>query len=322
MRLLSRIFFFVLSTTLGVGVVQAQPFPSKPVTIIVAYPAGGAADVIVRTLAHRLSTKWDKQVIIENRAGGGTQIAANAVAKSPPDGYVLLATGMETFAIRPFLDSKLSYGMTDFTPVSELGYSNQMLVVPADSPLKSIKDLIDKAQEAKGSLQYGTIGLGGSSHINMVLFESLAGVKMTPVHYRGGAPLLNDLLGGHVPMGFLSVTLVNPGINAGKLHALGVGSKTRLPQFPDVPAISESVDKFEAVSWFGLFAPAGTPAEVVSKINADIQQIFADPDFRDKFMTPNFLGANLGNPDQFSKYIGAEAGKWSKVISDAKLKIE
>ena len=223
----------------------------------------------------------------------------------------------------PFLHSKLSYDTKDFAPVSGLGYANQMLVVPTSSPLNSVQDLLAKAREEKGALQYGTIGLGGSSPINMVLFESLANVKLTPVHYRGGAPMLNDLLGGHIPMGLLSVTLVDQAIRSGKLRALAVGSSRRLAQFPDVPTVAESgVPKFEAVSWFGLFAPSQTPGNVVRKINSDVQKVFADREFQEKFLAPSFLEVIPGDPNDFSAYIKAEAAKWSKVIKDANLKVE
>jgi tripartite-type tricarboxylate transporter receptor subunit TctC len=315
MRTLLRLTWAFTFFALGAVVAHAQSYPSRQVQIIVAYPAGGAADLIMRSVASRLTQTWGQQIVIENRAGGGTQIAA--------DGQTLLATGMETFAISPFLHSKLSYDAKDFAPVSGLGYANQMLVVPASSPLTSVQDLLAKAREEKGALQYGTIGLGGSSHINMVLFESLANVKLTPVHYRGGAPMLNDLLGGHIPMGFLSVTLVDQAIRSGKLRALAVGSSMRLAQFPDVPTVAESgVPKFEAVSWFGLFAPSQTPGDAVRKINSDVQKVFADREFQEKFLAPSFLEVIPGDPNDFSAYINAEAAKWSKVIKDANLKVE
>lgn len=312
----------LLAGVVGAVAAHAETFPQRQVNVAVAYAAGGAADVIVRAVVNQLSSRWDKPIVVENKSGGGTQIAADFVAKSKPDGHTLLATGMETFAISPYIYSKLSYDVNDFAPVSGLGYSNQMLVVPASSPFKTIADVIAKAKEDGGSLQYGTIGLGGSSHINMVLFEQLAGIKLTPVHYRGGAPMLNDLLGNHVPMGFLSVTLVDQQIKAGQLRVLGVSSKERLPQFPDVPAINETVKGYEAVSWFGLFAPSKTPKETVSAINADFQKVFADPEFQKNFLAKNFLGTIPGDPNQFANYIKAESDKWSHVIKAANLKVE
>jgi tripartite-type tricarboxylate transporter receptor subunit TctC len=266
---------------------------------------------------------WGETVVVDNRGGGATQIAAKAVAQSPGDGYRLLVTGMETFAIAPSLyGSKLPYDRNDFIPVSSFGYSNQILVVPASSPLKNIADLLSEARKQDGGLQYGTVGIGGSSHVNMVLLESLAGVKLTPVHYRGGGPLLNDLVGDHVPMGFLSIVLVDQNIKAGRLRGLAVGSKGRLKELPDLPTVAETVPGFEAVSWFGLFAPKGTSAEIVQRINTDVQKIFADPEYKRKFLTPNFLNVLAGSPKDFASYIDAESAKWSAVIKAAHLKIE
>ncbi len=321
--MIARAFFVVLGLMLGASAAQAQSFPNRAVRIIVPYPAGGSVDNISRAVAPRLSAIWGQPIVIENRAGGATQIAADLVAKSGPDGYTLFATGMETFAINPYMLSKLSYDVKDFTPVSGYGLSNQILVVPSASPFKSMADLMSHARAKPGELNYATIGLGGSSHINMVLFESMTGLKLTPVHYKGGAPAVTDLLGGHVPSAFLSSQLVTQGILSGHIRPLAVGSKKRLAHHPNVPTVAESgVPGFEAVSWFGVWAPAGTPRDVVVKLNADIQKVFADPDFREKFLDKALLDAIPGSPEQFADFIKAEADKWSKVVKDANLKIE
>ncbi len=313
----------MLALALGATGVQAQSFPNKPIRVVVPYPAGGSVDNISRAVTPRLSAIWGQPVLIENKAGGATGIAAELVAKSPADGHTLFATGMETFAINPFMLAKLSYEVKDFVPVSGYGLSNQILVVPSSSPFKSLADVIAFARSKPGELQYATIGLGGSSHINMVLFENMTGLKLTPVHYRGGAPATADLLGGHVPLSFLSSQLVDAGIRSGHLRPIAVGSKTRLARLPDVPTVAESgVPGFEAVSWFGIWAPAGTPPDVVAKINADIQKVFADPDFREKFLDRAMLDSIVGSPQEFAQFIEAEAAKWSKVLKDAKLKVE
>jgi tripartite-type tricarboxylate transporter receptor subunit TctC len=313
----------IVCLALSATAAQAQSFPTKPIRIVVPYPAGGSVDNITRALQPRLSALWGQPIVIENRAGGATQIAADLVAKSPPDGYTLFATGMETFSINPYMLAKLSYDVKDFTPVSGYGLSNQILVVPSASPFKSLADVMTHARAKPGELNYATIGLGGSSHINMVLFESMTGLKLTPVHYKGGAPAVTDLLGGHVPLAFLSSQLVTQGIRSGHIRPLAVGSKARLNHHPDVPTVAESgVPGFEAVSWFGVWAPAGTPREVVAKLNADIQKVFADPDFREKFLDRALLDAITGSPEQFAAFIQAEAAKWSKVVKDANLKIE
>jgi tripartite-type tricarboxylate transporter receptor subunit TctC len=219
--------------------------------------------------------------------------------------------------------TKLSYNVNEFVPVSGYGLSNQILAVPASSPFRSLADVIAAARAKPGELNYATIGLGGSSHINMVLFESMTGLKLTPVHYRGGAPATADLLGGHVPLAFLSSQLVDPGIRGGQLRPIAVASKARLKQHPNVPTVAESgVPGFEAVSWFGIWAPAGTPRDVVIKINADIQKVFADPDFREKFLDRAMLDPITGSPEQFAEFIKAEAAKWSKVVKEANLRVE
>ena len=315
--------FVAACLALSAVVAQAQSFPTKQVRIVIPYPAGGSVDNITRAVAPRLGALWGQPIVIENRAGGATQIAADLVAKSPPDGYTLFATGMETFSINPYILAKLSYDVKDFTPVSGYGLSNQIFVVPSASPFKSLAEVMAHARAKPGELNYATIGLGGSSHINMVLFESMTGLKLTPVHYKGGAPAVTDLLGGHVPSAFLSSQLVDQGIKSGHIRALAVGSKARLRQHPDVPTVAESgVPGFEAVSWFGVWVPAGTPRDIVLKLNADIQKVFADAEFREKFLDRAMLDPIIGSPDQFAEFIKAEAAKWSKVVKDANLRID
>ena len=299
-----------------------ESYPTKNVRIVVSYPPGGAADLIVRAVFGKLEATG-YHVVVENRSGGATQVAAETVMRSPADGYTLFATGMETFAINPFIYSQLTYDPDNsFEPVSGLAYANQILVVPPESAIKDIPDLIQRAKAASNPLQYGTIGVGGSAHINMILFENLAHVKMEPIHFRGGAPLLTDLMGGHVSMGFLSVTLLYEQIASGRLRALGVGSKKRLAKLPNVPTIDESgVKGYEAVSWFGLFAPKGTPKDIVDKLNTDVQKVFADPSFKKQFLEPSFLEPILGNTTQFTAYIDSEKAKWKQVIKENGFKI-
>jgi tripartite-type tricarboxylate transporter receptor subunit TctC len=305
-----------------VGAAADEPYPNKIVRIVVSYPAGGAADLIVRAVSARLETTG-YHIVIENRSGGATQVAAETVMRSPADGYTLFATGMETFAINPFIYSQLAYDPDNsFVPVSGLAYSNQILVVPPESPIKDIPDLIQRAKTASSPLQYGTIGVGGSAHINMILFENLAHVKMDPIHFRGGAPLLTDLMGGHVSMGFLSVTLLYNQIAAGQLRALGVSSTKRLAKLPNVPTIDESgVKGYEAVSWFGLFAPKGTPQDIVDKLNADVQKVFADASFKEQFLEPSFLEPITGDTKQFTTYVDNEKAKWKHVLTENGFKI-
>ena len=208
-------------------------------------------------------------------------------------------------------------------PVSGLGAITQALVVHPSVPANTVAEFIALAKSKPGELNYGTLGIGSSSHLNTISFESMAGVRLTPVHYRGGAPALTDVIGGHTQVLFISVTLMNQPWKAGQLKALGVGGGKRVPQFPELPTIAESgLPGYQAVSWFGLFAPAGTPAEIVRNINADVQRILSDPTFEEKFLTPSFFEPILGPADAFAGYVRAEQARWSKIIADNKLSAE
>jgi tripartite-type tricarboxylate transporter receptor subunit TctC len=302
---------------------HAQGYPAKPVRVVVPLPAGGATDVITRAVSGRLSETWGQQIVIENKGGANTQIGAEAVAKSAPDGYTLLATSEATLAVNPFLYRKLAYEEKDFVPVSGLGIITQALVVHPSVPASTVAEFIALARSKPGELNYGTLGIGSSSHLNTISFESMAGVRLTPVHYRGGAPALTDVIGGHTQVLFISVTLMHQPWKAGQLKALGVGGGKRLPQFPDLPTIAESgLPGYEAVSWFGLFAPAGTSTDIIRKINVDVQHTLSDPTFQEKFLTPSFFEPILGSADAFAAYVKAEQGKWSKLIADNKVAAE
>src|SRR5690348_3129223 len=300
-----------------------QPYPTRPVRIVVAFPAGGATDVIARAVSQRLSEMWGQPIVVENKGGAATQIGTEFVGKATADGYTLLATSDATFAFNPSLYRKLAYDVNDFVPVSGLGIVNQVLVTSPGAPFKTVADLIASAKAAPRQINYGTMGAGTSGHINMAMFERMAGVELTPVHYRGGAPLVTDLLGDHVQTGFVSLTLVASQVKAGRLRALGVGSLRRSPQLPDVPSIAEAgLPGYDAVTWFGLFAPRATPPEIVSRINADIQRVLADTAFQEKFLAPSFFEPIKGSPQEFGAFIEHEATRWSKLIKDANLSVE
>jgi tripartite-type tricarboxylate transporter receptor subunit TctC len=304
------------------AVAQTQSYPSKSVTIVVAYPAGGATDIIARSVAHRLSNTWGRPVIIETRSGAGTQIAAAYVSKSAPDGYTLLATDAATFT-NSYLYSKLSYDPArDFVPATGLGIIHQALVVHPSFPARDVSELIELAKTRPGALNYATLGVGSSSHLSMEMFEGITGTKLSPVHYKGGAPALTDVIGGHVPMVFLSMTLTAQPSKAGELRMLGVGSTQRLAQFPDLPTIAETLPGYESVVWFGLFAPRGTPREIVAAINSEVQRILTDPEFRDTFLIPNFYEPLLGSAEQFAQFVQSDSTKWGVVMRNAKLSLD
>jgi tripartite-type tricarboxylate transporter receptor subunit TctC len=303
---------------------QAQNYPTKTVHIIVPLAAGGAADTITRAIAQRLTEVWNQQVVVENKPGANTQIGAQQVARSPADGYALLASAETTFVVNPSLYSKLSYDPAkDFTPISGLGAINQALIVHPSVPAGTVKELIELARSKPGELTYGTFGVGSSGHLNMEMFQGMAGVKLRPIHYRGGAPALTAVMGGHIDTLFISLGQMAQPWQADQVRALAIGSKARVAEFSQLPTVAESgLPDFEAASWFGLVAPSGTPPEIVAKINADVQRILSDASFKEKFLRPNRYEPIIGSPEQFGEFMRADALKWMKVINDANVKVD
>ena len=246
------------------------------------------------------------------------------VAKAAPDGYTLMVNSDAAFVVNPHLYSKLPYdSIADFIPISGLGISPQALVLHPSMPANTLQELIAYAKTRPGALNYGTFGIGTSGHLNIIHLENETGTKFTPVHYRGAAPAITDLLGGHIQMMIVAIGLLRQNIEAGKLKAIAIGSRQRLPQYPDLPTLSESgLPNFEAGSWYGLAAPKDTPREIVDKLSTETQKIFADPAFREKFLDPAVTFSIASPPEQFAERMRADLAKWGKVIKDANLKVE
>jgi tripartite-type tricarboxylate transporter receptor subunit TctC len=306
-------------------IATAQSYPSKPIHIVVPFAPGGITDVIGRALGQRLAEAWGQQVVVENRPGGGTgQVGTEYVAKSAPDGSTLLVTADATFVTAPHTYSKLPYdALNDFVPITALGISPQALIVHPSLPVRTVSELVDLAKRKPGEINYGTFGIGSSGHLNIILIEGMTGTRFTPVHYRGAAPGITDVIGGHIQMMIVSIGLITQPWQGGSLKVLGFGSTTRLPQYPDVPTLAESgLPGYEAGSWYGLAAPKGTPPETVAKLNAETQRIFNDPAFREKFLAPSFIFPIVSSPDEFAARIRRESAKWGKVIKDANVKVE
>jgi len=303
---------------------SAQSYPAKPIHIVVPFAPGGITDILARALGQRLTETWNQQVVIENKPGANSQTGAEYVAKVAPDGYTLLVSADTTFVMNPHLYSKLGYDpVKDFAPVSGLGISPQALVVHPSVPAQNLKELIELAKKKPGEINYGTFGAGSSGHLNIELLQTLTGTKFTAVHYKGASPAINDVLGNHIQMVIVSIGLVAQHWQAGKLRVLGFGSTARLPQYPDVPTLAESgLPGYEAASWYGLAAPKATPREIVDKLSAETQRIFADPAFRDRFLAPNFIYSIAGPPESFAQRIDVDLVKWGKVIRDANVKVE
>jgi tripartite-type tricarboxylate transporter receptor subunit TctC len=301
---------------------RAQTYPNRPVHLIVPFAAGGSADVVARGLAQGLGEAWGHQVVVENKPGANTQIAAEFVAKSAPDGYTLLLGSEGTFVMNPFLYGKLPYDPNkDFAPITALVAINQVLAVNPSVPVHTIGELVALAKRNPATLSYGTTGFGSASHLNMEQLDRMAGIKTVAVHYRGSGPALADVIAGHVPLTFASIGLVYEPMKAGLVRLVAVVSPTRFSELPDVPTIAESgLPGFDGTSWFGLFAPAGTAREIVARINADVQKVFGDPAFRERFLRPNVLEPRVTSPDEFAAAISSGAAKWGAIIRGANLK--
>jgi tripartite-type tricarboxylate transporter receptor subunit TctC len=322
MRRIVRMFLILVVSFVCSATAFAQNFPTKPVRLLIPYAAGGAVDILGRTLGDELSKRWGQPVIIENRTGAGGTIASQVVAKSDPDGYtlVIVASG---HSINPYLYKRLPYDtFTDFTPISLLGSSPNMMMVAATSPFKKVADVIAAARAKPGSLSYGQSGIGTSTHLAGELFKYMAKVDISTVSYKGGAPIINDLLGGHLPLSFNNIPESISQIRAGTLRPLGVTSAKRAAVLPDVPTIAESgVPGYDTAVWWGLLGPGKMPADLAAKISKDCSAALNSPAVKQRL---DNLGAAVAGttPDEFDKYIRAEYQKWGPIIKAAGIKAE
>ena len=300
----SRLFLLacllVSSTALG------QTYPDRNVTIVVTSAAGALTDVLTRAVAQRLSEMWKQSVIVENRGGAGYAIAAQSVMRAEHDGYTLLASETGFYTTQPYLyvAGKLAYDPEkDFVPVAGYGTIPTALLVNPSMPVNSVSDLIALAKEKPGVLTFGTAGVGTALHIAGLELENLAGIKMTAVHYRGAAPALTDVLAGHIDAVIMGPSVALSSVRAGKLKMLAFGSEKRVPQFPEVPTIAETVPGYEASVSFGLFAAAGTPAYIIKKGNAEVQKIVSDPEFQNRYLEHFAVQPVPGSLDAFAEYL-------------------
>jgi len=302
---------------------DASAYPTRPITIIVPAAPGGVSDSLARAVGQRLNEVWSQQVIVENRGGANHQIGAAQVAKAAPDGHILMLGAETIFVINPSLHSRLPYAVKDFAPITGLVRANQALLAHSGFAPKSVGELIALAKEKPGTISYGTSGVGSAGHVNVALLESMAGVKLLPVHYRGMAPALNDVVAGHIQLTSVAVSSALQPWRNGLVKMLGIGSAQRLSGIPEVPTVAESgLPGYEAITWFGLFTTAGTPRDVVLKINSEVQRLFNEEAFRKRFLEPLLYEVMTSSPEQFGEFITAETTKWAKVIRDANLKVD
>ncbi len=302
----------------------AQTYPSKTITIVVPASPGGVTDTLGRQLAQRFTEKWGQQAVVENRPGANNSIAAEFISKSAPDGHTLFIGPDGTFVANPTLFPKLPYDPDkSFTPISGLVVINHALITHPSVQAASVKDLLEMARQKPATINYGTFGIGSSGHMNMELLQNMSGARFQAVHYKGATPALTDVMAGHIQMMFVSVGTAVPQWQGGKVKLVAISSGKRMPQLQDVPTVAESgVPGYEAVSWFGLFGPAGIPADVVAKINGEIRAMHAEPEFQKIFLNKFYFQSIAGAPEQLTKLIKDEEPKWRKIIQDAKIKVE
>ncbi len=301
----------------------AQTWPTKPVRLVVPFTAGGSTDTVARIIAEKLTPRLGQPVVVENRAGAGGSVGSDAVAKSAPDGYTMLVGTSSTMAILPYLYRKPPYDPnTDFAPVVLLGTADIMVVVNSGVPIGSIKELLAYAKGNPGKLTFASGGNGSISHLLGEYFKSMAGVDLLHVPYKGDAQMVTDLLGGQVNMAFGTAVAFLPHVKSGKVRALAVTNPKRSTTQTELPTVSEAgVPGYEAVQWFGIAVPAGTPREVVQRTNAEVRAILALPEVRRRFSE---LGFDIvgGPPEEFADFLQSENAKWKKIAEIAGTKLD
>ncbi len=310
---------FILCCALVFGA-NAQ-YPDRPIRMIVGFPPGGAADILGRMAAQRLTETLGQQVVVDNRGGAGGLIATEIAARTSPDGYTLLFTSIP-HVINPHLYKNVKYdAVKDFTPVVQFVAVPLMMASNLAFPVKSVKDVVAVATAKPGQVNFASSGGGSSSHLAMELFKSMTGTRVNHIPYKGTGPLITDLIAGQVNVTIASAVPLSPQVKAGRLRGLAVTSPQRSPSFPDLPAIAETVRGYEVINWFGIMAPAGTPRAIVARINKDFNDALASPRLRE-MLAAQGADAVGGTPDAFAKIIRADYAKWAKVVKESGARVD
>lgn len=323
MRLTRKIVAALAAVLCGSALGQGHDYPARPIRIVVPFAPGGSTDILARTIAQKMTASWNAQVIVDNRAGANGIIGADLVAKSPPDGYNLVMGSIGTHATNASLYAKMPYDtLKDFAPISLAALVELVLVVHPSLPAQSVKELIELAKAKPGLMNYASGGQGASQHLAGELFKYMTHVKMEHLAYKGSGAALPDLLSGQVPIMFADMPLVTQHIHGGKLRALAVAGKQRNAALPRVPTVAEAaVPGYYALAWYGLFAPAGTPTEIIAKLNRETIAILRLPDVQERLRG---LGADpVGNsPAEFREFQRSEMDRWARVIRAANIRID
>jgi tripartite-type tricarboxylate transporter receptor subunit TctC len=302
---------------------HAQTYPAKPVRVIVPYPPGGGNDTLGRLFAAKLSDRMGQQFVVENRPGAGAMIGTEAAAKSPPDGYTILLSSIATHALSPNLYSRVPYDpVRDFAPITLLGIAPTVLVVPADLPAKNLQELIAAAKAKPGSLAYASGGNGTPPHVNAEVFKAVAGVDLLHVAYKGGGPALIDLIAGRVQVMLDTAASAMPHVRSGKVRAIAISAPKRSPELPELPTFAEAgLPGYDTNAWYSMHAPAGTPPEIVRRLNAELVATLKDPDILERFK--QLATDPVGNsPEEFAAFVRAELDKYARIIKSAGIKLD
>jgi tripartite-type tricarboxylate transporter receptor subunit TctC len=301
----------------------AAQYPTKPVRLIVPFIPGSSPDVLARVVGDRLATRLGRPMVVENRSGAGGNVGAEYAAKQPADGYTIMLA-ISTHLVNPSLYSRVGYDpIKDFAPVALLIKMPALLVVPPDLPAKTLAELIALAKAKPGQLNYGSGGNGTQAHLAGAMFKSTAGIDIVHIPYRGAPEIVASLLAGHTQLAFPTFSTALPQVRAGKLRALAVTGPKRNPQLPEVPTLLEAMPNgFDVETWFGIWAPAGTPSDIVKKLNTEVNAVMSDPEFRAKISSDGSEVVVGGSPDEFTGYVKTETAKWTKIVKDSGAKVE
>ena len=302
---------------------SAQSWPTRSIRLISPFAPGGGADITARAIAPKLSTALGQQVIVDNRGGAGGMVGVDLGAKAPPDGYTIVLATIGNIAVAPSLYSKMPYDpQKDLSPIGQAANALNVLVVHPSLPAKNVKELIAVAKQNPGQLNYGSSGPGATDHLAGEVFNTLAGVKMVHIPYKGGAPAMLELIGGQVQLVFSTISTAIGSIQGGKVRALAMTGNQRFERMPDLPTIAEAGLKgFEVNNWYGLYAPAGTPKEIIARLNAETVKGLAMPDVKTRLLDAGII-ATSNSPEALAAYALAETKKWAKVVKDANIKVD
>ena len=320
MKLLSALL--LCAVTLIASAAHAQGYPTKPIRLVVPFPAGGATDIFARALSQKLGERLGTTIVVDNKPGAGGTIGSDIVAKATADGYTLLLATSSTHSIGPSLSAKLPYdAVADFTPIAHVGSAPNLMVVPNSSPAKTVKEWIDYARKNPGKLNYASSGNGTIVHLMAEYFKAQTGLFLVHIPYRGTALAIPDLVSGKVDVLFDSLPSALPHVKDGRLRALGITSLKRSPLFPELPPIADTVPGWESTTWFGMYGPKALPSELVARINTGLNQALQDADVKDRLARLGIDGVG-GTPQQFASMLDTDRAKWKKIITERKITAE